>query len=256
MGEKQEPKVKSLAKALNILSCFTHEQPVLGVSELAERMGVTKSNVHNIVSTFHDLGYLDRTPDGRYTLGLKMLEYAFIINQNLGYPNAVYDIMVDTASKTDEIVYFGLPYGTNVLYLYVAHPINRMGVLPYRDMLGETSPLYCTGLGKAMLAHMPESEWAGHLPETLIQYQPNTITDREAIFEELRCTRRRGYAIDNSERDPNVRCVGVPIYNSAGKLVAGMSTSGPAITMTDEKLMECAGILQNASLQMRDRIYR
>lgn len=255
MGEKQEPKVKSLAKALNILSCFTHEQPVLGVSELAERMGVTKSNVHNIVSTFHDLGYLDRTSDGRYTLGLKMLEYAFIINQNLGYPNAVYDIMIDTATKTDEIVYFGLPYGTNVLYLYVVHPVKRIGVLPYRDMLGETSPLYCTGLGKAMLAHMPEEEWAGRLPETLIQYQPNTITDREAIFEELRCTRRRGYSIDNIERDPNVRCVGVPIYSVSGELVAGISASGPAATMTDEKIQNCARILQSAALKMRSRIY-
>ena len=80
---------------------------------------MTKSNIHNILSTFTSMGYLDRLPDGRYTLGLKILEYAFIINQNLGYPNAVYDILVDTAGKTNEIVYFGLPYGTNVLYLYV-----------------------------------------------------------------------------------------------------------------------------------------
>ena len=225
MDECSEPKVKSLAKSLKILSCFTIQEPVLGVTELAERIGVTKSNIHNILSTFTSMGYLDRLPDGRYTLGLKILEYAFIINQNLGYPNAVYDILVDTAGKTNEIVYFGLPYGTNVLYLYVAHPANRMGVLPYRDILGETSPFY-------------------------------TITDLDAIVEELRRTRRRGYAIDNSERDPNVRCVGVPVYNSAGKLVAGVSTSGPAITMTDEKLMECAGILQNAALRMRERIYR
>ena len=76
-----------------------------------------------------------------------------------------------------------------------------------------------------------------------------------AILDELERTRKRGYAIDNSERDPNVRCVGVPVYNAKGKLVAGISTSGPAVTMTDEKLLECAGILQNASLKMRDRIY-
>ena len=117
MDECSEPKVKSLAKSLKILSCFTIQEPVLGVTELAERIGVTKSNIHNILSTFTSMGYLDRLPDGRYTLGLKILEYAFIINQNLGYPNAVYDILVDTAGKTNEIVYFGLPYGTNVLYL-------------------------------------------------------------------------------------------------------------------------------------------
>lgn len=256
METQREPKVKSLAKSLKILSCFTIQEPVLGVTELAERMGVTKSNIHNILSTFTSMGYLDRLPDGRYTLGLKILEYAFIINQQLGYPNAVYDILVDTARQTGEIVYFGLPYGCNVLYLYVAHPADRLGVLPYRDILGETSPLYCTGIGKAILAHLPESEWRERIPEERRSFQPNTITDLDAIISELHCTRKRGYAIDNSERDPNVRCVGVPVYNSAGRLVAGISTSGPAIAMTDEKQLKCAGILQNAALKMRDRIYR
>ena len=114
----------------------------------------------------------------------------------------------------------------------------------------------CTGIGKAILAHMPESEWREHIPDERRRFQPNTITDLEAIYEELRRTRNRGYAIDNSERDPNVRCVGVPVYNSAGKLVAGVSTSGPSATMTDEKLMECANILRDASARMRERIYR
>lgn len=256
MNEAQAPKVKSLAKALNVLSCFTVQEPVLGVTELAERMGVTKSNIHNILSTFHAMGYLDRMPDGRYTLGLKMLEYAFIINQNLGYPNAVYDILVETATKTNEIVYFGLPYGQRVLYLYVAHPAGRLKELPYRDILGETAPFYCTGIGKAILAHMPEEEWLDRIPEKPMKYQPNTITDRAAIVEELRRTRRRGYSTDNSERDPNVRCVGVPVYSAPGQLVAGMSTSGPASTMTDEKLLECADILLEAAARMRERIYR
>lgn len=251
-----EPKVKSLAKSLQILSCFTLQEPILGVTELAERMGVTKSNIHNILSTFTAMGYLSRLPDGRYTLGLKILEYAFIINQNLGYPNAVYDILVDTAAQTGEVVYFGLPYGTNVLYLYVAHPTHRLNMLPYRDMLGATAPLYCTGIGKAILAHLPEELWMEHIPAERRQFQPNTITDLTAILEELHCTRRRGYAIDNSEHDPHIRCVGVPVYNTSGKLVAGISTSGPSMTMTDRKLFECARILQTAALKMRDRIYK
>lgn len=253
--EHNETKVKSLAKALKVLSCFTIQEPILGVTELAERMGVTKSNIHNIVSTFCELGYLRHLPDGRYTLGLRMLEYAFIINQNLGYPKAIYDILVDTANQTGEIVYFGLPYGTNVLYLYVVHPVDRINVLPYRDILGETSPLYCTGIGKAMLSHMPEEEWIDRIPQQRIRYQPNTIIELEPILDDLRRARQRGYAIDNCERDPNVRCVGVPVYNTAGELVAGMSTSGPAVTMTDEKLLRCAEILQNAALKMRGRIY-
>ena len=103
---------------------------------------------------------------------------------------------------------------------------------------------------------MPEEEWLAHIPRGAhplsAQHHHRPGRHRGGAPPH----RRRGYAIDNSERDPNVRCVGVPVYNSAGKLVAGVSTSGPAITMTDEKLMECAGILQNAALRMRERIYR
>ena len=185
VNEEKGIKVKSLGKALNLLSCFTTKHSAWGISELSEYLGIAKSNVHNIVSTFCDMGYLSRTPDGRYTLGLKMLEFAFVINQNLGYPNAVYDIMVETAGQTDEIVYFGLPYGKSVLYLYVAHPLHRIGVLPYRDILGETAPMYCTSLGKAMLSAMPEEEWENRLPEEWIQFQPNTILGRNALFAEL-----------------------------------------------------------------------
>lgn len=254
--EENDSKVKSLAKALHVLECFTLQEPELGVTELAERMGVTKSNIHNILSTFQQLGYIRRLPNGRYTLGLKMLEYAFIINQNLGYPQAVYDIMVETAARTDEIVYFGLPYGMDVLYLYVVHPASRFGTLPYRDILGEKAPLCSTGIGKAILAFLPEEEWPSRIPGQPRKFTPNTITDRESIIAELHRTRRRGYSTDDMERDMNVRCVGVPVYNKSGQLVAGMSTSGPISTMTDEKLIECSGILLNAALRMKERIYR
>ena len=98
-------------------------------------------------------------------------------------------------------------------------------------------------------------EWLSRIPEKPVQFQPNTITDREAILEELRLTRRRGYSTDNCEMDPNVRCVGVPVYNAAGKLVGGLSTSGPESTMSDEKMLECVHILWDAVARMRERIY-
>ena len=252
--ENQELKVKSLAKAMSILSCFTVKEPVWGVSELAARMELNKSNVHNILSTFKALGYLEQLPDGRYRLGMKLLEHAFAINQNLGYPRAVYDILVDAADSTEEIIYFGVPYGCNVLYLYVAHPKSLMGQIPYRDMLGETSPLYCTGIGKAMLAHMPEEDWENHLSPERPKFQTNTITDRDAILEELRYIRRRGFAIDDVEREPNIRCIGLPIYDAEGKVLAGISASGTCESMTDTKLMECLAILRRAVYRIQERM--
>ena len=115
--------------------------------------------------------------------------------------------------------------------------------------------MYCTSLGKAMLSAMPEEEWENRLPEEWIQFQPNTILGRNALFAELCRVRRQGFAVDNCEHDANVRCVGVPVYNVKGELVAGLSTSGPVSAMTDDKLMRCADLLRGAAARMRERIY-
>lgn len=251
-----EPKVSSLAKALHVLECFTVDEPELGITEIATKLGIGKSNAHNIISTYCQMGYLQQMQNRKYALGYKLLEHAFVINQHLGYSRAVYDLLLETAERSDQVVYFGIPYGTDVLYLYVAHPIARMKELPYREMLGEKAPLCTTGIGKAMLANMPEEEWPERITKNLKKYTENTITDPYEIILELRRTRQRGYSIDDEEHEYNVRCVGVPVYNSAGQLVAGMSTSGPAQVMTDAKLMENAERLQSVALRMRDRFYR
>lgn len=253
---EENPKVKSLARALHLLECFTTQEPEWGVTELAEKLNMAKSNAHSIISTFEQMGYLRQLPNKKYTLGFRMLEYAFAINQNLGYPKAVYDLVLKTADMTGQIVYFGIPYGTKVLYLYVAHPVARMKDYPYREILGETAPLCGTGIGRAILAHLPEEEWESRIPDEIVRLTPNTMTDRWMIMEELRRTRARGYAVDDEEREIGLRCVGVPVFNSSGKLVAGISTSGPADAITDYKMMECANILTSAAAQMKERIYR
>ena len=147
-----EPIVSSLAKALRVLECFTVSEPELGVTEISKKLGIGKSNAHNIISTYCQMGYLQQLPNRKYTLGYKLLEHAFIINQHLGYPHAVYDLLLEAAERTGQVVYFGIPYETDVLYLYVAHPIARMKELPYREICGEHAPLCTTGIGKAILA--------------------------------------------------------------------------------------------------------
>ena len=221
-----EPIVSSLAKALRVLECFTVSEPELGVTEISKKLGIGKSNAHNIISTYCQMGYLQQLPNRKYTLGYKLLEHAFIINQHLGYPHAVYDLLLEAAERTGQVVYFGIPYETDVLYLYVAHPIARMKELPYREICGEHA------------AHTPQ-----------------TITDKDKILQELQRTRERGFAIDNSEHELNVRCVGVPVYNARGALVAGISSSGAVQVMTDRKVMECADILMGITQRIKERLY-
>lgn len=256
LSEQENLKVKSLAKAMKLLECFTVEKPVWGVSRLAEELHCSKSNVHNIISTFCDMGYLQKEPNGEYSLGLKLLEYAFIINQHLGYPKAIHDVLTDMADKTDQIIYFGVPFKQNVLYLYVVHPAARMNEFPYREIMGEKTLMCVTGIGKAMLANLPEETWDELIPDPVPSFTSQTITDRNVIKEDLKATRERGYSIDNRQREEHVRCVGVPVYNTHGKLVAGMSASGPDSIMTDEALLKYKDVLLSGAAVMKNRIYR
>ena len=251
-----EPKVRSLEKAMRILECFSVKTPELGITQIAEKLDLSKSNVHNIVSTFTKLGYLEKSDNGKYSLGIKMLEYSFVVNEHLGYPRAVYDIINDISHKSGEIVYFGIPYRDKVLYLYVAHPLSRLQMMPYREILGETAPLYCTGIGKGILAFMPEEEWPGRITKDRKPFTKDTILDYDLIIQDLKNSRSRGYSIDNSEREPDIRCIGIPVYNLSGKLIAGTSISGPVNAMTDEKIIEHAKLLQEGVYRMQQRLYK
>ncbi|MBF7097828.1 IclR family transcriptional regulator [Alkalibacter mobilis] len=256
MDKNSDVKVKSLEKAMKILECFSVNTPELGITQIAEKLDLSKSNVHNIVSTFAQMGYLEQQPNGKYSMGFKVLEFSFVVNEHLGYARAVYDIINDISQRSGEIVYFGIPYRDKVLYLYVAHPMSRLQMMPYREILGETAPLFCTGIGKAILAFLPEEEWDDRITKDRKAFTENTILDYDEIIKELKETKARGYSIDNAEREPHIRCVGMPVYNMAGKLVAAISISGPIDSMTDEKLAEHSKLLGEEIYRMKQRLYK
>lgn len=253
---QRETKVKSLFKAMQVLECFSASVPELGITQIANMLSINKSNVHNIVSTFLEMGYMEKTPNGKYCLGLRMLEYSFVLNEHLGYTRAIYDIIYDMSQHCGEIVFFGIPHKDKVLYLYVAHPISRLQFMPYREILGETAPLYCTGIGKAILSHLPQEEWAERISKDRIKYTENTICDFDLIIEELIKCRECGYAVDNESREIGLRCVGVPVFNMNNHLIGGISISTQVGNMNDEKLLANVSLLQEGVHRIKERLYK
>ena len=255
-SEVPEVKVKTLQKALQVLECFSPEAPALGVTQIAQMLNMNKSNVHNIIQTFVDLGYMDKLDNGKYSIGLKILEFSFLVNGNLGYVRAIYDILNDISQRSGEVVSFGIPRADKVMYLYTTHPLSRLQFLPYRESLGETAPLYCTGIGRAILSQFPESEWLSHISNERIKYTEKTICDLDLILQELQKSKEQGYAIDNEERKIGLRCVGVPIFNANGQLVGGMSISGPLPALTGENFQADLQLLREGAYRIRERLYK
>ena len=121
LGMEQEVKVKSLQKALQVLECFLGDRE-LGISEIAARLGLCKSSVHNIVSTFEAMDYLQQNlQTSRYSLGVKLCEYSRAVSRNFSVTKIALPYMQEIANQVREHVYLGRPYRDEVLYLSLIH---------------------------------------------------------------------------------------------------------------------------------------
>jgi IclR family KDG regulon transcriptional repressor len=242
-------KVKSLYKALKILECFTEKTPELGITEISEMLGLYKSNVFNILSTFEEAGYIIKNNENnKYRPGNKILELAYVITSGMDFRKVAMPYLQEISKAANEIVYLGIPDKNEVLYLDMVYPKNTV---PTKTILGEKAPLYSTAIGKAIMAHLPEDRITEIVSEGLRKITSNTITDKDKLMEELKITASRGYAVDNMESEYGIKCVGKAIFDRKGQVIAGVSISGPSLRFNDENIKYFADLLdKNVKLIM------
>lgn len=247
-----DAKVKSLYRALQVLECFSPDQPELGITEISHQLGYVKSNVSNIVATFVKAGYLEQNREnGKFRLGFKILHLGSIISGNIGFRTLILPYMQRVADAANEIVYLAVPRDEEVVYLDSCGPKN---IQLTRSMLGIKAQMHCTGIGKAMLASLPEATVQKVLARPLKRYTENTITDSDALVSELIAIRQRGYSIDQMEHEFGIKCVGMPIRNRKKEVVAGLSISGPSLRFSDDKIEYFASLLFEAVKEIEDKL--
>jgi len=251
---EKEYKVKSLAKALEILECFDDKNPELGVVQISSMLGLNKSNVHSILTTFQQKGYIEKNEaTGKYRLGMNLLRFSFIISNQLNYQRLVYDLLIDAAQEMKAVVYFAIPRNGKVFYLCNSYPNEKSYDFPFRSIIGAEAPFYCTALGKAMLAFMKEADAEKYMSETMYRFTEATITDPQQLRNELTQVREQGYSLDNCEHEYGVRCVGVPVILQQGELLGAVSVSGSAAFMTDEVIEKAVRVMKETAFHIRER---
>lgn len=234
-----EPKVnKSLYKALRILDCFTEATPEWSVSELSRELGIGKSSVSTMLALLAEMDFVHQSPTSRrYQLGLRCLELGYLASSRLVIRDYAYPYL-EPLLRGNRIVYFGILHQDEVLYIEALYPVRRR--INYSSV-GRRAPLYCTAIGKALLASMTPGYIDAYLARTpLVPATAHTITDPDRLRAELDMTRRRGYSTDKQEREPGIQCVGVPIRRPDGSLVAALSISGPSSEITLEGMPQIA----------------
>ncbi|MCI8515639.1 MAG: IclR family transcriptional regulator [Hungatella sp.] len=252
MGMEGEVKVKSLKKALDILSYFS-EKPLLGVTEISTHFGINKSSVHNILSTFEAAGYVEQDKEsGKYRLGMRIFNLSRALGDNYAITKIAMPYLQELANRTGQRVYLAINYQMQVLYLEAMYPKASFHLI--RNMLGSREELYCTGLGKAMLAYMPAETVDAYLTRSFHVYTDHTIVEPDKLREELGLIRQRGYAVDNMEREFGIRCVAIPIHDRNRKVYAAISVSGHATFVTDEKISEWAILIKEYVMEIEKRL--
>lgn len=250
--EEGEIKVKSLQKALTILNCFVKKSR-LGVTEISELLDLNKSNVHNILTTFQAMNYLEQDPEsGKYQLGLGILELCQSVGDRFNIRKVMMPYMQEIADATGEVVYLAVPRDDEMVYLEAMHPVESYNMM--RVILGEHAKMYCTGIGKAVLAHLPETVVENYITRGLIAFTENTITDPDVLREDLAVTRERGYSVDNMEHEFGVKCVGMPVFNRRGELLAAVSVSGPSLRFSAGRIEDIVQIMRASLKKARELI--
>ena len=219
--------IQSVERAIAILETLAGEPTGLGLLEIAKRVGLHSSTTYHIIATLLSRDLVDQNPQTKtYRLGSNLIRLGeFARNQN-DFVSVATDSLNILAKETGELVNLAVLEKHHAVYLAQAN--GRSGsIVSLFTRIGAQVPLFCTGIGKAILANVAEDFLKEIVDEGFVAVTPNTITNETKLRGELEIIRRRGYAIDNQENAEGVCCVASPVWNGAGKVVGGISISGP-----------------------------
>lgn len=219
--------ILGVKRALDVLTLFGEDgKPTLGVTEIAERLSLSKAVVHRILTELRASGFVEIDPDTRrYFFGPQVLVLGLRYLDGLDARAVAHDAMVALAGETGETATFSVRTGFERVYIDQVTPDRDVKMVV---QLGRRFPLHTGASSKAMLAWTPEAECEEYITQhELVALTPRSITDPGKLRQELVAIRKRGYATSLGERDSSAGSVAAPIFGYAGSLVGVISVSGP-----------------------------
>ena len=242
MAEKSG--VQSVERIFQLIEHLAAHPTGVSLQRLAEETGLAKSTVHRLLASLVGLGYVVQDEEnGHYRLTLKMFELSSGIVDSMDIMGVAKAHLERLSQRTGEAVHLVIRDGRDIVYIYKT----ESGPMRMSSRVGLRSPLYCTGVGKAILATLPGDELEDIWTHSNVQkLTDKTITDLEELRSQLVEVRANGYAIDDEENELGVRCVAVAIPGADGRAESAFSISGLAPYMTPERIRRIATLALDA----------
>lgn len=231
---------RAVSRACRILTSFTVSDFELSIGDLHERLGIHKSTLVRLLRCLADEGFIEQNPQtDRYRLGIKAFEIGSLYYrarmrhiETVAHPQM--QRLVDDFNLSSNLA---IRDGSEIVYIAAVEPKGRPLRMVYS--VGDRFGVHHTSLGKALIAFLSPSELEEAIKGELAPLTPRTITTTGQMVQELEQVRLRGYATDDEESMPGLRCIGAPIWNMGG-VVAALSVSGSTLIVTRERIDEIA----------------
>lgn len=234
-AERSTYRVQVLERAFDILQVLSEDSHELGAGEMAERLSLHKSTVHRLLMVLDHHRLIRRNSEtGKYALGLRLFELGTRAVRGLQLREQAQPFLERLARDTGETAHICVLDRSEMVSIAYAEAARSLRM---PATVGRRTPAYCSAVGKAMLAFLPDSAIDDIVPDRpLPSCTSKTLATRLALIKDLQQTRTRGYAIDDEEIEKGLRCVGGPVWNYTGEVVAAISVAGPAFRITKSRI--------------------
>ncbi|HKP18670.1 MAG TPA: IclR family transcriptional regulator [Gaiellaceae bacterium] len=235
---------QSLARGLAILSAFRSGRPLLGISELARDVGLTRSTVHRYVASLAALGYLEQDAQTRkYRLGPRVLDLGFSAINSMELREISAPHLQRLSDETGHTVNMAILDGVDIVYIERCRTSQQgQREIDLNLHVGSRLPAYCTSMGKVLLAFLPEEEQRRRVGEIdFAERGPNTLTDPDSLATELARVREAGLAVNNEELAYGLRSIAAPVVGQTGDVIAAINFAVHRTAAPIEVLVERLG---------------
>jgi IclR family transcriptional regulator, acetate operon repressor len=244
-----------LAKGLTLLIALGHYPDGIALSDLARQVGMPVSTTHRLLATLLTFGFVHfDTEYKRYTLGLRLFELSHQVSLVRKLSDVALPILRRIVETTTETTLMSVLDGEEMMYV---ERLDSPQPVRVRGSIGGRGPLYCTAMGKSLLAFQPDDEREAIVHRLhLERMTPQTIVDRNELRRELALTHERHYSLADEEHEPGVRSIGVPILNVRGRAIAAICVAAPAFRVSLEELTHSVPLLHKAAQEIAVQLPR
>lgn len=246
---------KTVDKALRIIDFLSNTQKEMRITDIARNVKINTSTVQRIVNTLCKYDYLRQNAESsKYRIGFKFLEVSGRILGELDLRRVARPFLEELRDRTRETVHLMILDRTMGVYIDAVESPQRIRMV---SAIGTREDLHCSGVGKALLAFLPEQKVDEITREHGLKRKTSrTITDPDELKRHLAQIRKHSYSTDDEEGEEGTRCIGAPVLNHAGKVIASISIAAPSHRLDQQKIQQFAPVVVNTAKKISQSLGR